>query len=90
MSGNGKHVGNGALALKGGRVRAAMDYLNPRQRSFVLAYLDNGGNGVQAAKEAGFGTSYSSSGVLGHFLLKNLKIKAALREAFQQLGITSE
>ena len=90
MNSNGSHVGNGALAMEGRGVQTAMDCLNPKQKSFVLAYLDSGGNGRQAANLAGYGKSYGSSGVLGHYLLKNVNVRAAIKEAYRQLGMDQD
>lgn len=65
--------------------------LNARQRAFVAAYLENGGNAVQAAMKAGykFG-SYGSAGVMGHQALKSIKVRAAIEEAMSKAGMGQE
>jgi phage terminase small subunit len=65
--------------------------LNARQRAFVAAYLENGGNAVQAAYKAGYKcASYSAAGVQGHTALKCFKVRAAIEEALSKAGMGQE
>lgn len=51
--------------------------LTPQEQKFVMEYrVDE--NASRAAREAGIGQTEKSSGVLGHKLLKSIKIQAAL------------
>jgi hypothetical protein len=52
--------------------------LTYRQERFIDAYIDNGGNATRAYMTANPGVLHSSAGELGHRLLKNVEITAAI------------
>ena len=71
--------------------KADMTPLNAKQRAFVAAYLENGGNALRAAIKAGYRhSSYASAGVQGHQVIKSIKVKAAIEEAMERAGMGQE
>lgn len=62
--------------------------LTERQREFVIAWLENGGNGTKAAMLAyGFSTP-GAAAVCASRLLRNVNIKRAIKEQMIQSGLS--
>jgi phage terminase small subunit len=59
----------------------AMSALNERQRAWVQAYYETGGNATEASKRAGYApTSYGSAAVMGCRMRQSPKIQKAMAE----------
>lgn len=56
-----------------------MGTLTSKQRAFVNAYVSNGQNGTQAAREAGYKGNDNVLGVTAHDLLKVPKVQEAIQ-----------
>ena len=53
--------------------------LNTRQKAFVLAYIENGGHGLEAARSAGYnGETNQILATTGELLLRNIDIRKAI------------
>lgn len=65
---------------KGGVPRDG-DGLTLKQHRFVGAYLANGGNGVEAARSAGYAGSYSVLCAVAHENLRKPQITKAIKDA---------
>ena len=52
--------------------------MTPKQERFVQEYCANGGNGVEAARAAGYGGDYNALGVMAHENLRKPKIQSAI------------
>jgi phage terminase small subunit len=66
--------------------------VTPRQRAFVAAYLANGGNGAQAARDAGYSRRVAdrqASRLLGYAEVREA-IAAAQAARAERLGLTAD
>jgi hypothetical protein len=61
-----------------------------KRKRFVTAYLLNGGNGRQAAEEAGFRGNPHTLAQTAHEILMNPDIQAALREPLESEDVLRE
>src|SRR3989304_9438496 len=64
--------------------------LKPRERVFIKAFINNGGNGVQAAKEAYPNQSYGSLRVTSHRLLTNANIHQEIQDLINSGSLSNE
>ena len=64
--------------------------VKPRERIFIKAFINNGGNGVQAAKEAYPNQSYGSLRVTAHRLLTNANIHQEIEDVINSGSLSDE
>jgi len=62
------------------KAASALDSLDPRQRAFVLEYLECGLNASEAARRL----HYDHPHVAGHRFVKNVNVRAAIDELLEQ------
>jgi hypothetical protein len=62
--------------------------LTERQREFVLAFIENGGNATQAAAYAYCCSTPNSAAVTGSRLLRNVNIQREIEAAMAQAGLS--
>ncbi len=62
----------------------AMLQCNERERAFVWAYLRNGGNGADAAREGGYSDQHEAAKVQAHRLLHRDRVLLAIDEVGRQ------
>jgi phage terminase small subunit len=71
-----------------------MDNLRPDQKEFVKEYIDNGGNATQAVIDIERTENRDSAGVIGHRMLRNVKIQELIENqaegAFSRIVELSE
>lgn len=66
------------------------DELTAKQRAFVNAYLANGFNGTEAARQAGYSGNDNTLGVVAYENLRKPKIAAYVQQAFDEMTMTAE
>lgn len=72
-------------------LKAAWDRLNCRQQRFVIAYLENGGRGSEAVRQAGYQLKDNHGySVKAAKLLANASIQVVLRFLFDSVHLTPE
>lgn len=59
--------------------------LTHKREKFVQAYVNNGGNGVQAAMEVFNTNTYQSAGAIASTLLKNVNVQASVKSLTEQV-----
>jgi len=64
--------------------------LTPKQRAFISAWIENGGNGTQAALQALGCSTPNCAASCASRMLRNAKIRDAIGEACQQLELGPE
>ena len=57
-----------------------MQACSERERKFIWAYLQNGGNGAQAARDAGYSDAAEGAKVRAHAVLHRDRVLAAIEE----------
>ncbi len=64
--------------------------LTPRERTFIREYVSNGGNQMEAAFAAGFGSTRKSAATIANRLLNRVEIQLAIRNALTKAGLDDE
>jgi phage terminase small subunit len=66
-----------------------MDGLTGKQQAFINAYLSNGFNATEAAREAGYEGNVNVLGVTGHENLRNPKIASIVQERLNEAAMSA-
>lgn len=62
--------------------------LKPKELKFVNSYIQTGGNGTLAVKEAGITSDDNYAGIVANRMLRNDKILEAIKEQSEANGIS--
>jgi phage terminase small subunit len=68
---------------------SAMEGLTGKQQAFINAYLSNGFNATEAAREAGYEGNDNVLGVTGHENLRNPKIASIVQERLNEAAMSA-
>lgn len=66
------------------------DELTAKQRAFVNAYLANGFNGTEAARQAGYKGNDNTLGVVAYDNLRKPKIAVCVQRAFEEMTMSAD
>ncbi len=64
--------------------------LTPKQRAFISAWIENGGNGTQAALQAFDCSNPASAATCASRMLRNRKVKAELERALDRSSLAEK